>query len=183
MENADQLIAESLAGDVKAQRTLYDRLSPYVLTVVRRYGIPEKDWPDLFQNTFLSVFQKLGTYDASRSALTTWVTSFAINKCLAYQRERRRFIAVDLETFDLNNFPDIRQVDKMNNKYLIKLIAGLPDGYRTVFNLYVIDGFSHREIALRLGISESSSRSQFSRARNLLRERFSHIKAAMYVFI
>lgn len=183
MPDIHQLITDSLAGRAEAQRALYEHLSPYVLSVVRRYGVPEKDWPDVFQNTFLSVFQKLAYFDAERSTLTTWVTGFAINKCLAYQRKRYKFAEVDLAALDPNQFPDPGQVAALDDEYLIRLIAALPDGYRTVFNLYVIDGFSHREIARRLGITESSSRSQFARARKILRNRVTDLKAALYVFL
>lgn len=164
------LVKGCLKGRAEAQRQLYEHYLPYVLTVIRRFGVESAEQPDLVQDIFVAVFQGLGKFDPQKGDLHHWLRGLAVHKTIAHQRIAQRLktetLAPGLEasastTIDLSHF---------DTEYLLELIGQLPVGARTVFNLYAIDGYSHQEIANMLNISEVGARSQLSRAKKLLRD-------------
>mgnify|MGYP001801682792 CR=1 FL=1 len=130
---------------------------------------------DVMQEIYIEIFSSLSKFDPTKGEIKYWVKSIAIHKILNYQRKK------GLEWVDKEILPEYESYmpsvsEKYDAEYLLKLISFLPDGYRTVFNLSVVDGYSHKEIGQLLGISESSSRSQLSRAKKLLQEKLLSMK-------
>ena len=161
------VIAACLRLDPEAQATLYRAYLPYVLTVVRRYGFAAHEEPDCVQEVFIEVFGALPGFDADRGALKPWLRTVAVRKLLKIRRRRR------IAWASLDDVSEAAQAtvdySAFDTAYLLQAIAHLAPGYCLVFNLFEIDGYSHTEIAESLGISEASSRSQLSRAKNQLR--------------
>lgn len=164
------LIRKCLKGNARAQQQLYEQYLPYLLSIIRRFGVDTAEERDLIQEIFIAVFQGLKRFDAKKGDLHHWLRGLAIHKTIAFQRKQQRLKAEELivsaqltrtTTIDLSYF---------DTQYLLELIARLPIGARTVFNLYVVDGYSHEEIGKMLEISPVGSRSQLSRAKKLLRE-------------
>ncbi|MEM1122802.1 MAG: RNA polymerase sigma factor [Bacteroidota bacterium] len=171
------LIKKCQQTDAQAQRQLYEQYLPYVLTIARRFGILEQDLADVIQEVFIEIFVHIGRFNAKKGAFKYWLKSIAINKILNTQRKQKRTkqtIIIDSEKIEQESV--LADLKNMDNDLIIQLIQGLPDGYRTVFNLYVIDDLSHKEISEQLGIDVATSRSQLSRAKQLLRKQLLSIQ-------
>jgi RNA polymerase sigma-70 factor (ECF subfamily) len=171
-----KLIKACLKGNPQAQRELYEHYMPYVLTVVRRFGVYEAEHPDLIQEIFVAVFQGLDRFDANKGDLHHWIRGLSVNKIVAHQKKRRRFSAEELSSAEESKLKVQIDLQHLDAEYLLDLINQLPTGYRTVFNLYVVDGYAHEEIAKMLNISTVGSRSQLSRAKSLLRGMLGSLK-------
>lgn len=175
-----RIIDKCKDSDPEAQRLLYELYLPYVLIIVRRFGILDQDAPDVIQEIFIEVFVKINSFDVKKGEFKYWLKSIAIHKILNTQRKQKRLkhtLLFDSDKVDrLETDGIVQQLSHLNTEVLIQLVQSLPDGYRTVFNLYVIDNFSHQEISEQLGIDEVSSRSQLSRAKRLLRKKLSVIQ-------
>lgn len=170
-----RIIKECQNNHPDAQRALYELYMPYVLAMVRRFGILNQDVEDVIQEIFIEVFVNINKYDAQKGDFKFWLKSIVIHKILKVQRKQKRIknmLFFDSEKVDRVETEDIGQaLLHLDNELLMKLIETLPVGYRTVFNLYVIDDFSHKEISEQLGIDVVTSRSQLSRAKQLLRKK------------
>lgn len=171
-----KLIKACLKGCAHAQRELYLHYLPYVLTIVRRFGVYEAEHPDLIQEIFVAVFQGLGRFDANKGDLHHWIRGLSVHKIVAHQKKRQRFSAEELSSIQENKLGVPIDLQHLDTEYLLDLINQLPPGYRTVFNLYVVDGYDHEEIAKMLNISTAGSRSQLSRAKSLLRGMLGSLK-------
>lgn len=165
-----RLIKACLEGGAKAQQQLYEHYLPYVLTIVRRFGVHETEHPDLMQEIFVAVFQGLDRFDANKGDLHHWIRGLAVHKIVAHQKKKQRFSTEELSSIKENKLKVQIDLQNLDAEYLLDLIDQLPAGYRTVFNLYVVDGYAHEEIGKMLDISTVGSRSQLSRAKSLLRE-------------
>lgn len=139
-----------------------------MLPVCKRYAGSREDAEDYLQEAFIKVFEKLHLYRFEGS-LEGWIRKTVVHICLNKLRSRKLYsdLTDDFQVMD-TAVPD--GIQNMTEQDLLALIAGLPVGYRTVFNLYAIDGYDHAEIAEMLGISESTSRSQLAKARMVLRK-------------
>lgn len=166
-----QLITACRRNDAAAQRRLYEEYLPYVFTVLRRFGVPDADRPDLIQDIFVSVFSGLARFDPKRGELKHWISGISVHRIVAYQKRRRRFRPEELTILHDAQLAVKADVQHLDAEYLLRHIESLPDGYRTVFNLYVVDGYSHEEISRMLDITVVGSRSQLSRAKSLLRKK------------
>ena len=137
----------------------------------RRYTSSREEAEDVFQEAFIKIFKHLDSVEEYRY-LDRWVIRTSINTAINYYHKNKRhheYLAVDvIETFDEQ---DGNIIDQLDNENLLALIRKLPEGYRLVFNLYVIEGYKHWEIGEMLGISENTSKSQLSRAKTLLKEK------------
>ncbi len=164
-----ELIEGCLRGSALHQRALYDRFSGKMFAVCIRYAKTPSDAADLLQDGFIKVFGKLGQYHFQGS-LEGWIRRVMVNTCLrAYQKQR-----FDLEQSGLELLPDPSvspdAISNLSEADLLGLIARLPEGYRLVFNLVAIEGYTHAEVANLLDIQESTSRSQLTKARRWLVE-------------
>ena len=170
-----QLIKSCIDGDRAAQKVLYDRLAPRMFPVCMRYVGDRTLAEDLLQDGFVTLFTRLDSYKGEGS-FEGWARRIFVTTALMSLRKKDALkMSDELETARGIKAETVSQMQSLNYKELMKLIMDLPTGFRTVFNLYVIEGYSHKEIADMLGISETTSRTQLSRARiwlqNKIKER------------
>jgi len=162
-----KLIKACIVKKRRAQGRLYGEFAPFVLAVIRRYGIPNWEEGDILQVVFVEVFDRLGQYDATKGKFTTWLRSITVFRIIDAQRKKSRlqFTTLEIVPDAVTEETDLR---KEIPEYLLRMIGDLPEGYRMVFNLFAVDGYSHLEIADLLGISPEGARSQYYRARQAL---------------
>jgi len=166
-----ELLEACVNQDQRAQRTLYELYSPRMLTLCIRYIGERERARDVLHDGFIIVFEKIGSYNASGS-FEGWLRRIFVNTALMALRKGDVLkYSEDLTTVEREVTVDSSVLGNISSKELLKLIATMPAGFRTVFNMYAIEGFSHQEIAKEMNISEGSSRSQLSRARIWLQER------------
>lgn len=164
-----ELIKRCLKGKADAQRLLYDKYSGVVYAICFRYAKNQEDAKDLLQETFINVFNSLKSFKGAGS-FEGWIKRIAVNCAIRhYKKNAKRIDSGDPELSpEAETYTSI--LDELSAQELLQVINGLPDGYRMVFNLYAIEGYSHKEISKELGITESASRSQLTRARKILME-------------
>lgn len=171
---ANSQMAEMLSlckkGDRLAQKRLFDSLASKMLPLCKRYMGDDQSAQDVLQEGFITLFTKLDAYEGSGS-FEGWARRIFVNTALMQLRKQGTLMEMGIDNFETVGTEDSRIAHNLDYEHLIKLIGDLPPGFRTVFNLYVIEGFSHKEIAQALGISENTSRSQLQRARMLLQKR------------
>jgi RNA polymerase sigma factor (sigma-70 family) len=165
----DALIKGCLSGSAQCQRLLYERYAGKMYAVCLRYARNASDAADMLQDGFLKVFTKLDQY-GFQGSFEGWIRRIMVNTALRmYQRQR-----FDLERSGYEVMPDHPvepdAVANLTETELLDLVSRLPDGYRVVFNLVAIEGYSHAEVGDLLGIQESTSRSQLTKARRWLGE-------------
>lgn len=143
--------------------------------VCLRYAKNQAEAEDILQDGFVKVFSNMHKFQPYGS-FEGWVRRIFVNTAIEYYRQRRRFMIndIELENQDFEFGDDV--VDKMAAEEIIALIKDMPDGYRMVFNMYAIEGYSHKEIADELGISVGTSKSQYSRARSYLQKQMAEIE-------
>lgn len=166
-----KVIDGCLKRDPEAQRELYRSFAPKMMAVCRRYIPDAEAAKDVLQDGFVTLFDKLGSYKGDGS-FEGWVRRIFVNTALMQLRRNDALkFSDEIELADSVDNVKCDTLDSIQAGDLMKLINALPQGFRTVFNLYVIEGFDHSEIAKMLKISEGTSRSQLSRARAWLLER------------
>ncbi len=145
-------------GDARAQRQVYERYAGRLFRVAQRYLRQRPDAEDALVRGFQKVFEQLPRFEFHDEArLVGWLKTIVVNECLMQLRRRGSFALVsDLEAAEMA--VDEEALDRLSAEEIHELIRQLPDGYRTVFNLYALEGYSHAEIAGRLGISECTER-------------------------
>lgn len=165
-----ELIKACIGGSREAQYQLYDCYAPRMMSMAMRYVGDGDVAQDILQEAFIKVFASLESY-AGRGSLEGWIRRVVVNVALEYLRRNDVLReAVELgEVVASPIAPDV--LDKFSADELMAIIASLPPGFRTVFNMYAIEGYSHKEIAEALGISENTSRSQYNRARLLIQKK------------
>ncbi len=176
---ADDLLEGCKLGQRKAQERLYAALSSKMLGVCMRYAKDRFEAEDMLQTGFVKVFQKVCEFRGEGS-FEGWIRRIMVNTAIEIYRKNQRMLnVVDIDeaydapqsTFDMNG---------LETKDLLALIQQLAVGYRLVFNMYIIEGFTHKEIAEQLGISEGASKSQLSRARAILKEKVMKMEGVRY---
>ena len=163
----EELLEGCRKGKSSAQRGLYDRLAPKMLGVCLRYIKDREEAEHVMIGGIVKVFEKLDQFK-SEGSFEGWVRRIVVNDCLMYIRKNRNMsLETDIDSAIDN--PNLSTMEEsLDQEDLLKLIGELPIGYRTVFNLYAIEGYSHAEIAEQLNVSENTSKSQLSRARKWL---------------
>jgi len=163
------LIDKCLKGDPTSQRGLFDMYAGKMMSVCRRYGRHKAEAEDMLQEGFIKVFMNLDKYKQAGS-FEGWVRRIMINTALkSISKKSFQNESLGIETYQLTDRKEDPQVySKLGVDEMMQLVNELPDGYRYVFNLYAIEGYSHREISEALGIEESTSRSQLVKARRIL---------------
>jgi RNA polymerase sigma factor (sigma-70 family) len=163
------LVAECAKGNSKAQKVLFDKFAPKMLSVCLRYIKNVDEAEDILQDGFVKVFQNIVDFKLEGS-LEGWIRRIIVNSSLDQLRRNKKF-QFDSSMDDVGYKISMvdHQFDKMQVDELQRMIQELPDGYRVVFNMYAIEGYSHKEIATNLGVTENTSKSQYSRARAHLR--------------
>lgn len=163
------MVKACLRGKRRAQEELYQRFSVMVFRTCLRYSIDEDEANDLLQETFIKAFSKLNHFKGE-GALGGWLRRVAVNICLEKIRKKNavRKLEIVYEEEDAQFSGSDEIFHNMDLEVLLAKIQALPVGFRTVFNLYAVDGYTHVQIAQELNISEGTSKSQYSRARVLL---------------
>jgi len=167
-----ELIEACSKRDGQAQRELYDRYSPIMYPVCIRY-VGREVAKDVLQDGFITIFDKIDTFKGEGS-FEGWIRRIFINTALMELRKNdalKNSEEIDSVPVYEMGMQDYGAVEQMSMKELLALVGEMPAGFRSVFNLFVFEGYSHADIAEALGINEVSSRSQLSRARAWLRER------------
>lgn len=168
--NVPELIREARQGSGAAQKCLFHQFAENMMLVCRRYVKNPEDAEELMLDGFYKFFRHLSSFHyQSDAALYAWLKKIMINECLMFLRKKKAFIIVS-ET-DAAELPLQEAVlDSLSAAEIFNMVIQLPVGYRTVFNLHVIEGLPHGEIAGLLGITEGTSKSQLSKAKTLLQK-------------
>lgn len=164
----EQMLSGSIIKNITAQEKLYNRYSSKMLGVCYRYAKNRADAEDMLQEGFIKVFHQLHQF-RNEGSLEGWIRRIMVNTCINQIKKNKRFS----DCLDISNAVDLSAKEEsvfsiMQAREIIECIRMLPLGYKTVLNLYAIEGFSHREIGLMLEIEEGTSRSQYARAKSLL---------------
>ncbi|TDQ08727.1 RNA polymerase sigma factor [Pedobacter metabolipauper] len=175
----DELLDGCKAGNRKMQEALYKQTSSKMLAVCARYAKDNMEAEDVLQLGYIKVFQKVKEYRGDGS-FEGWIRRIMVNTAIeSYRKNLRMMNVVPIE--DAYEQPSTGfDFSRLGMQELMKLIQNLADGYRIVFNMYIIEGFSHKEIAAALGISEGASKSQLSRARAILKEQIIKLEGINY---
>ena len=175
MTSDEVLIKGCINHDRPCQQALYSRYGPKMMMICQRYTRNAEDAEDVLQEGFVKVFAHIGSFKGE-SRLETWMTRIFINASLNHQRQKLYlFPMVDVYDEHLAE-PEHVSLSEFHLEELLSFIRLLPDGCRIVFNLFAIEGYPHKEIAKMLNISEGTSKSQYNRARMLLRNHLSEFK-------
>ncbi len=162
------IIAGCLQNDVAAQRELYNRYSPKMLSVCYRFAQSREDGEDMLQEGFIKVFTQMHTFQ-NKGAFEGWIRRIIVHTCINFLKKYKKFNeSVDLAYADYIQVKEETVPSIMQARQIIECIRLLPLGYRTVLNLYALEGYSHKEIGQMLDIEESTSRSQYTRAKSML---------------
>lgn len=168
MQDEQKLVKECLKQNPLAQKRLYDRFAEQMLGICYRYTKSMNDAEEVLQQGFIKVFHNLHQY-RSDGELGGWIRRIMVNTAINYLKRRPQYqLDLGFEDSSLHPVDDSQPDMRLNMKDLLNLIRQLPAGYQTIFNLHAVEGFTHVEIAKMMGISEGTSRSQYSRARGLL---------------
>ena len=172
--NQKELIAGCIRGDRQCQKALFQQYSGKLLAVCIRYTRHRMEAEDVLQDAFIKIFKNLEKFEG-KGSFEGWMRRIVVNTALKnYNKSSFKKEKIGLEDYQEGSMdPDV--IASLYQEELLKVIEELPNGYRIVFNLYVIEGFSHREIAKELGIQESTSRSQLVKARKMLQSKISQI--------
>src|SRR6187431_1639856 len=164
------ILAGCLQNNPAAQRELYNRYSPRMLSVCYRFAQNREDAEDMLQEGFIKVFGQIHTFQ-NKGAFEGWIRRIIVHTCINNLKKNKKFN----ESVDLIHATTIQVREEsvpsiVQAKQVVECIRLLPIGYRTVLNLYAIEGYSHKEIAEVLDIEESTSRSQYTRAKQMLED-------------
>lgn len=166
----EAIIQGCLRNDAASQKELYHRYSPKMMAVCYRFAHSKEDAEDMLQEGFIKVFSQIHSF-RNQGAFEGWIRRIIVHTCINHLKKHKRFNeSVDLiyaSTVQIReeSIPSIVQA-----KQIVDSIRMLPMGYRTVLNLYAIEGYSHKEISVMLEIEESTSRSQYTRAKQMLED-------------
>tara|TARA_R110002049_G_scaffold270895_2_gene447962 strand:- start:510 stop:1049 length:540 start_codon:yes stop_codon:yes gene_type:complete len=162
-----ELIKGCVNEDKVYQRALYERYSGLMFSVCLRYSKHRAEAQDMMQDGFIKVFDNISKFSFNGS-FEGWIRRIMVNTCLNYYRKiGAQLEKIGVEDYQVGSTEPLAE-SNMGEKDLMAIIQQLPEGYRIVFNLYAIEGYSHKEIGKELGITESTSRSQLSKARKWL---------------
>lgn len=169
--NSKQIIEKCSKGNQKAQKAFYYQYIDLLYSTINRYVKDSATVDDLLFQAMMKIFTKLEDFTyINEKALVGWLKKIAVNEALMHLRADFRTVYKIEEISEIDNI-NLVEADDLNEKDLLETIEMLPSGYRTVFLLHVVEGYSHKEIAVQLGIAEGTSRSQFFKARSLLQQK------------
>ena len=166
----EAILSGCLHNDAVAQRELYGRYSPKMLSVCYRFAHNREDAEDMLQDGFIKVFSQIQTFQI-KGAFEGWIRRIMVHTCINHLKKNKKFN----ESVDIIHATGVQVREEsvpsiVQAKQVVECIRLLPLGYRTVLNLYAIEGYSHKEIAEMLDVEESTSRSQYTRAKQMLED-------------
>lgn len=177
MNDENSLIEGCKKNEPSAYEALFRKYAGKMLAIARRYAKTNFEAEDLVQDSFIKIFQRINTFD-NKGSFEGWIKRIVVNTAITQYDKSKSEISVDPTTDGIevsdNQLEDI--FAKLSNDDLVKILNELPNGYKLVFNLYVIEGYNHKEIGEMLNISEGTSKSQLFRAKAMLQKLFERYK-------
>ena len=171
MENINHIIKLCKQMDKHAQKALYDAYAPILLGICMRYANSKAEAEDILQDGFVKIFINIKQYKESGS-FEGWLKRIIVNTSITYLRlNKKRFYHLEISDIQDNTYVNANINSDYTHAELLQTIRELPDGYKAIFNLFAIEGYSHKEIAGLLNIDVGTSKSQYSRAKKLLRKK------------
>ena len=170
LPNDHDLIEGCLLGNPVMQKNLYDKYAPKMYGICLRYAANTEDAKDILQDGFVKVFINLSKFKAAGS-FEGWMRRIFVNTAIEHYRRKNQLYAISENQEENIPNQDISALDELAAEDIIRLISELPNGYRTVFNLFAVEGYSHKEIATMMNITEGTSKSQYARAKAWLQEK------------
>jgi RNA polymerase sigma factor (sigma-70 family) len=165
MKVEQDLLLQCQKGDQSAFRTLYNTCAPYIFTIVKNYFSEDHDRKDVLQEIFAHIFTSLENFDQNKGSFKSWISRIAVHQCINVLRKNNRLnIVYTLEIMEDIEYDTLETLEKFTEKDLEKMLQDMPDGYKTIFLLSVIEEYSHKEIGEMLSITQETSRSQLFRA-------------------
>jgi RNA polymerase sigma-70 factor (ECF subfamily) len=168
-----EIIQLAVQNNRQAQQKIYSKYSPKMLGVCRQYIKDLQQAEDIMITAFMKVFTNLDSFE-HKGSFEGWIRRIMVNECISYIRVQKKVSFLEDEYYVEDSFNNIESHFSVND--IQSLIDSLPDGYKMVFNLYIIEGYKHQEIAKMLGINEGTSKSQLSHARKMLQEQINKLK-------
>ncbi len=178
MNNEKALIEGCRKENPASQKMLYDAFAPKMLVVSMRYSKSQQEAEDILQEAFLKVFKHIKDFKGD-SSLFYWIKRIVVNTALNSQRSKLYLFPM-VDVTSLNHVDEKMDIKGLAWQDLLNMIQELPMGCQVIFNLYAIEGYSHKEIADKLNISEGTSKSQYARARALMREKIEKEESMTY---
>ncbi|QAA82157.1 sigma-70 family RNA polymerase sigma factor [Aequorivita sp. H23M31] len=170
----DEIIIQCKQQDSVAQGELYKRYNRILFAICLRYSPNYTEAEDNLQDSFITIFKKIGQYNA-KGSFEGWIKRITVNTVLQKYRKQRTLEIIDEEQIGIEDEVEV-DADEVPLQFLLKIIQELPDRYRLVFSMYVLDGYQHKEIAEMLGISDGTSKSNLARARAILKTKIEAYK-------
>jgi len=172
----EEMLEGCKAQKEHAQKILFERYAGLMTGVCMRYADRYEEAQDMMQDGFIKVFKKINSF-TGKGSLEGWIRRIMVNTALDHLRKtKKERFHVDVNEVEYKLQDGQQIISSLQADDLLKLIQALPVGYRTVFNMYAIEGYTHKEIAEELGVSENTSKSQYSRARSLLQKKLEEIE-------
>lgn len=171
----EEMLVGCKANQEQAQKCLFDKYSRIMTGVCMRYADSYEEAQDIVQDGFIKIFKKIEMF-TGKGSLEGWIRRIMVNTALDHLRSIKNF-RFNMSVEDVQSSLKIEQkvVGELQAEDLLKLVQALPKGYRTVFNMYAIEGYSHKEIGEALNVSENTSKSQYSRARSILQKKLEEL--------
>jgi RNA polymerase sigma-70 factor (ECF subfamily) len=178
--NYDKLFERCKKNDNRAQRDLYELFKTRLMGLCRRYARSRNDAQDILQETFVKIFTRINQLE-SADKLESWVKTIAVRTAIDYYNKLKRQEPVYTEVeYDVPNLDYEHMLENLSDEQLIAAINELPEGCRLVFNLFEVEGYSHAEIAVLMGVNEGTSRSQLHHAKGLLKHKLNALGVKRY---
>lgn len=174
MVDIEELIKGCKAGKRKAQSMLYKRYASNLLGLCMRYSKSKDEAEDILQDGFIKIFEKISSLEKT-SSLEPWMRRIMVNTAInSYHKNLKHYFNQDIDEMQIESTdePEQEYMPHLSPEQVMKSIQKLPEGYRMVLNMYVFDGFSHKEIAEELGVSINTSKTQLLKARKKLKKEF-----------
>lgn len=168
-----EIIQLAAANNRHAQQKIYTKFSPKMLSVCRQYIKDIQQAEDVMITAFMKVFTNIKNFE-HKGSFEGWIRRIMVNESISFIRAQKKVSFLEDEFYKEDGFNNIESNFSVDD--IQYLIDSLPDGYRMIFNLYAIEGFKHKEIAVMLGINEGTSKSQLSHARNVLQQQINKLK-------
>jgi RNA polymerase sigma factor (sigma-70 family) len=177
MQDLSKIIRLCKKQNKAAQKHLYDVYSPVLFGICLRYGSDRDDAEDILQKGFIKILTKIKQY-RDEGSFEGWMKRIMVNTAISHYHKHKKH----RQNYDITEAPEVFTTtneygaEDFTAEELLKVIQSLPEGYRTVFNLYAVEGFKHKEIAEQLDININTSKSQYSRAKKLLQQKLAELQ-------
>jgi len=174
-ESESDIIEGCILGNPRMQRMLYEKFSPKMYALCIRYAGNTDDAQDILQDGFVKVFGNIARFKGTGS-FEGWIRRIIVNTAIEHFRKKNTLQVIDEHTENQLADDHTNIFNLLEAKELLEIIKSMPAGYRTVFNLYAVEGYTHKEIAAMMNLTEGTSKSQYARAKNWLQERIKKLQ-------